>query len=158
MQSNKNNDSENKEFNLSILEKISKLVWDALSFSEVKELENKMEVDKVVDQIIAKNNTNKNLALFLIWEISSDFFKKFDHLHADKAVVNLALRKDSSLFYSLNTELRKDAKIWLVVLDSMIREWKNFFEIDKFIEINFPKNKKVLFKHYKKLLELADKS
>ena len=149
---NQKNNKEQVNFTNPIFDEISKLVKDTLDIWKLQSLEKKLSFNEAIFEIIKQDKTNRNLALFLISEVSSDFFKRFDYLHLDKEVVKLAISKDSSLFYSISNELKTDPEIWLYVIKSMIREWKNFLEVEKFVDVFFPKSKNFLLSKYKQEL------
>lgn len=146
----KTNNKENKNsFSNPLLEEVSKLVKNTLDIWKIQSLEQKIWFSNTILEIIKQDNKNRNLAIFLISELSSDFFKKFDNFHIDKEIVKLAILKDSSLFYSISSNLKTDPEIWFFTIQSMIREWRNFLEIEKFIDLFFPKSKSFLMKKYK---------
>lgn len=130
------------------LESISELVWNTISIWEIKEIENKKWFKQAVNQIISYNKENRKLALFLISEISSDYFLDFPSFHSDKVFLSLCLNKDYKIFFKLNDSNIKNKDFWKIVLSKMVKSWLNFWTIEWFIDKYFPKNKTELLKYY----------
>jgi len=117
-------------------------------------------IKKSIDSILknSSNQKNKKLAMYLIWEVDSDFFQKFTNLRNDKDVCTLAIKKSSNNFYYINNvKLKKDVKTAVWVVNSMIRESKSFLEVRDFIVEYFPESQKKLFDVYEKNLEKYNK-
>lgn len=147
-----NNFDKKIEFSTPFFEKISSIL-EFISPEELKIIEDKKSFNQAIfDLLKSEEKSNKKLAFMLVSEVWAKFFHEYDNFHLDKKFVKLALSKDSSIFFTLSRDLKADKDIGFVTLESMIREWRNFLEIESFIENNFPKNKNKFFTHYNKIL------
>ena len=83
-----------------------------------------MELIKVAEEAILDNGDDdlsadklknaaatKKLAIFIISEVDSEFFRIHKELHSDIDIVKLAIGKDSNLFYSITTKLKNNSNV-----------------------------------------------
>lgn len=126
-------------------------LWDLVTMSQ------KNWFKRTIDDILNKYADTKRLAIFIISEVDSSVFKSHKNLHTDIDVVKLAIQKDSNLFNFISSELIKNKEIWKEVVKSMVRENKNFYEVDMFITTYFIKDSKEIFDIYFQYLENANK-
>jgi len=152
-----NNKEKEPMFENPIFERIVRIINSSITAGEVQALEKKLGFNKTILKLLETENENKQLALLLISEISADYFKQFIHLQNDKSIVKTAILKNYLIYYSISDQLKKDKEIWETVVESMVRDWRNFFEIEKFIEENFLKDKQILYKKYEHTLELSNR-
>ncbi len=117
----------------------------------------KKDINKQIKNIldISENKKNINLALYLVWEVDSKWFKEFDDSVKNNKYVALAWIKSSSYnFQYLNKILQKDIDIAKQILKTYIREWVDFFAIHDFILNNFnEKDSEILLNNYQIYLE-----
>lgn len=79
-------------------------------------------------------------------------------LKADKEIAFTAMKKDSGAFYLLSKKLQSDINIWRDFIKSLIREWKNYLEVEKIIEKFYVKisDKEVLYKIFSEYINKAN--
>lgn len=145
------------EFSEDICEEYKEKFKKIISPHGTKIMEEKRSFSENILDLILHEKSNRNLAILLISEVNSSFFKEYDNFRWDKQIVKLAISKDPTLFYGISEELKIDVSIWYATIESMLREWRNFKEIDEFIEKYYPKNKVKCFDYYNNLLLKADK-
>ncbi|MDD2871281.1 MAG: hypothetical protein PHS49_04785 [Candidatus Gracilibacteria bacterium] len=155
MQQSNNKNAEPK-FENPIFEQILKIINSSISAGEIQALEKKLGFKKTILKIIEKDKSNKNLALFLISEISPKYFMQFTELQSDISIAKVAIYRDSSLYIYASPILRKKTEFGFLVLESMVREGRSFSEIESYIEQNHKKNKNAFYEKYMQLLELGN--
>ena len=64
-----------------------------------------------IDNILKQYSDTKKLAIFIISEVDSEFFRIHKELHSDIDIVKLAIGKDSNLFYSITTKLKNNSNV-----------------------------------------------
>ena len=148
---NTNNSRERNEENPIFL-KILEIISPAKK-TDLQKLRDKYGIMDSISRIIPFEKTNKELALYLISELGVDYFKQFPDLHSDKQVVKTALLVNPNIYNILPDILKKDTEIWVWVVKSMVHKQRNFKEVEKFIESNFPEKKNFLFARYSEFLK-----
>lgn len=155
-----NNSKGNKDkeigYENSIFKRIEEILEWKITIWELVSMNEKKGFKTTIDNILNKYADTKKLAIFIISEVNPNFFTEHKDLHADIDIIKLAIQKDSNLFYSITSGFKKDENVWLEVIKSMVRENKNFYEIEKFINNYFLKDNKKLFDNYFKYLEDAN--
>lgn len=139
------------EYDLTIFKKIESILSLNLASIHI-ELEEKWNKE-LIKYILEKNPKNKKLALYLIWELDDNYFKILSpELKTDKDIILLAIKRNSKNFYEINTTFKADIEIAKEMINSMLRESKDLFEIVEFINKNFLEQEKELLKFYEKNL------
>ena len=120
-----------------------------------------------IDPILKKVSKILDLdeAQLLISQEKNWFKNTFDNIlvqyWTNPEITSLALkvaaddiRKSSANFYDIDEKLRKNEELWKVFIESSVREWKTFMEIDDILKVYFSDNKyKWLIKYYKKYIK-----
>jgi len=152
----KGNSESNSSYENTIFDKIEQILDWKITKSELDSMSKKYGFKKTIDDILNKYSDTKKLAIFIMSEINPDIFKTHLELHNDLDVVKLAIQKNSNLYYSIATKLKNNEVIWQEMIKSMIRENKNFFDVELFINSYFVKNSKKLFDFYFIYLDKAN--
>lgn len=148
-----NNTKTNKEAELSyqntVFKQIEKILDWKITVWELISMNQKNGFKLTIDNILNKYSDTKKLVIFIISEVDNNLFKTHKEFHGDIDVVKLAIQKDSNSFYLISSaELKKHKDVWKEVIKAFIRENKNFYEVEFFLETNFKKDKKKLFETY----------
>ena len=146
---------ENEEVNL-VSKNISKILGLEIWKLEIEE--QKKWSSFLIDGILKKYSKHKKLAKYLLSEVDSKYFSKLDiNLRSDKEIILVAIRASSDNYKFIADNLKTQDFVAYEIIKSFIREDKNYFEINTFIDTNFLKLKKDLLKFYKKQLNKIDR-
>lgn len=126
--------------------------------------ETEIEIEKeiywskmLIEKILEIHKKNKNFAMYLVWEVDMNYYAKFDKkLKKDIELWFVAVKASSENYKYLDKALKKNLDIAEEVIKSIVREWNNFTIIENFIETNFPKHNKKLWRFYENYLKRLD--
>lgn len=152
-----NSKEQEQKFENPVFEQILKIIKAPITEDEIQKMEKKFWFKNTVFKIIEKDKLNKDLAIFLINEVSPKYYENFKNLQNDKDVAKIAIIRDSSNFLFTSKKLKKDLDLWVFVIQSMVREWKDFVNVELFIQNNFQEFSKELLEKYIFFLEQAGK-
>ena len=122
------------------------------------EIEREIHWSKVlIEKIIEIHKNNKKFATYLVWDVDSNYYSKFDkELRKDRNLWLVAIKSNSKNYEHLDNKLKKSIDIAQEVIISLVKEWNNFNTIKYFIDTNFSKDDKKLWKFYENHLKKLD--
>lgn len=107
-------------------------------------------IAKKIEDTLNENKTNLKLAKYMVWEVDGNFYKDYlKDFPNDLDLALIAIKASSENFKYLSIKLKENEKISYEIIKTQIREWNNYFEIKKFIELNYKDKKKELLEFYK---------